>query len=46
MSDRDRTYLLHIIECIERIEALTAGGEGAFLDDVKTQDASIRNLQS
>jgi uncharacterized protein with HEPN domain len=27
----DRLYLIHIHECIERIEQYTLGGKGAFL---------------
>lgn len=41
----DKLYLLHIKECIERIEAYTADGKDAFLADVKSQDAVLRNLQ-
>ena len=41
----DKLYLVHIRECIERIEAYTTDGRDAFLADVKTQDAVLRNLQ-
>ncbi|MBI4729136.1 MAG: DUF86 domain-containing protein [Acidobacteria bacterium] len=41
----DRLYLIHILECVERIERYTAGGRDAFFADPKTQDAVIRNLQ-
>jgi len=41
----DRLYLIHIGECIARIEAYTAEGKAAFLSDGKTQDAVIRKLQ-
>ena len=41
----DRLYLIHILECIVRIEDYTADGEAAFLVDPKTQDAVLRNLQ-
>ena len=41
----DRLYLIHIGECIGRVEWYTAGGKDAFLADPKTQDAVIRNLQ-
>ena len=44
MSD-DRLYLLHIQECIERVEQYTAGGRPAFFADIRTQDAVLRNLQ-
>lgn len=41
----DRLYLIHILECIERVERYTSEGRQAFLDDTKTQDATVRNLQ-
>ena len=42
----DRLYVIHIGECIERIERYTAGGKAEFLADTKTQDAVLRNLQT
>jgi uncharacterized protein with HEPN domain len=42
----DRLYLIHISECIQRIEQYTADGEDAFLADIKTQDAVLRNLHT
>ncbi|MDQ3952912.1 MAG: DUF86 domain-containing protein [Actinomycetota bacterium] len=45
MSDRDRTYLLHVIECIDRIERYVGPDRAAFFADVKGQDAAVRNLQ-
>jgi uncharacterized protein with HEPN domain len=41
----DRLYLVHISECIERVERYTQGGEEGFFRDEKTQDAVVRNLQ-
>jgi uncharacterized protein with HEPN domain len=41
----DRVYLLHVLEAIRRIFAFTAEGEEAFLSDIKTQDAVVRNLE-
>lgn len=41
----DRLYLIHIGECIARIEQYTEEGEDAFFRDSKTQDAVVRNLQ-
>jgi uncharacterized protein with HEPN domain len=38
-------YLHHILDAIEAIEAYTLEGKQAFLDDRKTQDAVIRNLE-
>jgi uncharacterized protein with HEPN domain len=42
----ERLYLIHICECIARIEGYTAEGREAFLADTKTQDAVLRNLQT
>lgn len=42
----DRVYLLHILECIRRIEEDTAGGKDAFLSSHTLQDAVLRNLQT
>ncbi|MBM4047973.1 MAG: DUF86 domain-containing protein [Planctomycetes bacterium] len=42
----DRLYLIHILECLARIEEYTAGGRDAFLADTRTQDAVLRNLQT
>lgn len=41
----DRLYVIHVLECIERIERYTVEGNEAFSDDTKTQDAVMRNLQ-
>ena len=43
----DRLYLIHILECIERIETYVAGGgKPAFMASTLTQDAVLRNLQT
>ena len=42
----DRLYLIHITECIERIERYTAPGHDAFLSDTMIQDAVLRNLHT
>ena len=42
---RDPLYLVHMGECIARIEQYTQGGEVEFFRDAKTQDAVLRNLQ-
>lgn len=42
----DRVYLLHIAECIRRIEEDTAGGKATFLASHTLQDAVLRNLQT
>ena len=42
----DRLYLIHISECIERIESYVVGKDKQqFLDSTLIQDAVIRNLQ-
>jgi len=42
----DRLYLIHIKECIERIESYTGNADKRkFLDSTLLQDAVIRNLQ-
>ena len=41
----DRVYLEHIRDALDRVVAYTQGGRDVFLDDPKTQDAVIRNLE-
>ncbi len=41
----DKPYLLHIRECITRIQSFTEEGREVFFADVMIQDAVIRNLQ-
>lgn len=42
----DRLYLIHISECIGRIESYTAGmTKNAFLSSTLVQDGVLRNLQ-
>lgn len=41
-----RLYLIHINECIARIEKYTSEGRDSFFTDEKTQDAVLRNLQT
>ncbi len=45
---KDETlYLIHIAECIGRVESYTQGmSKQAFLDSSLVQDAVIRNLQT
>jgi len=46
MSRRDSDYLRDVQEAIHRIQSYTSGlTYEQFLDDEKTQDAVIRNLQ-
>ena len=42
----DKVYLIHIRECVERIEHYTEGGAEAFFSDTRTQDAVLRNLHT
>jgi uncharacterized protein with HEPN domain len=39
-----RVYLAHILECAQKIERYTKGGEKEFHNDTMLQDAVIRNL--
>jgi len=41
----DTIYLLHIRDAIDRIFTYTTDGESAFKNDLKTQDAVIRNFE-
>lgn len=41
----ERLYLIHIAECIEKIEQYTRDGKSEFLRDSKTHDAVIRNFE-
>jgi len=42
----DKLYLIHIRECIERVEQYAAGGKDEFLKNTMIQDAVLRNLQT
>ena len=42
----DKLYLIHIAECIARIEEYTRGGSAAFTGSTLIQDAVLRNLQT
>ena len=42
----DNLYLIHISECLTRIQEYTAAGKDHFMADTKTQDAVLRNLQT
>lgn len=42
----DGLYLIHISECIGRIEQYTVGGEADYKNSTLIQDAVIRNLQA
>jgi uncharacterized protein with HEPN domain len=42
----DGLYLIHIGECIARIEYYVAGGRQSFMEATLIQDAVMRNLQT
>ncbi|WP_267901157.1 ribonuclease HepT family protein [Dulcicalothrix desertica] len=39
-----RVYLIHIRDCISRINQYTLEGKEVFFNDIKTQDAVLRNV--
>jgi len=41
----DIFYLMHMDDCISRIEEFTAQGKGPFITSMLIQDAVLRNLQ-
>jgi len=41
----NKLYLIHISECIARIEKYTLEGQEAFMQSSLIQDAVVRNLQ-
>ena len=41
----DRLYLIHILECIGRVEEYVKGGLDTFMESTLIQDAVMRNLQ-
>ncbi len=41
-----RLYLIHIGECIERIESYVSDGKGVFLNTPLIQDGVLHNLQT
>ncbi len=45
MKKDPRVYLAHILECAQKIERYTKGGEQEFLRDSLIQDAVIRNFE-
>ncbi len=42
----DRLYLIHISECIGRIERYASGGRAEFMASTLIQDAVLRNLHT
>jgi len=45
MTERDRLFLGHVLEAIAAIESFTTEGKTAFLTDLKTQSAVVRQLE-
>jgi uncharacterized protein with HEPN domain len=45
MKDRDRLFLRHVLEAVAAIESFTADGESAFMADLKTQSAVVRQIE-
>jgi len=41
----DKLYLIHILECIEKINSYTSSGETEFLNSTLLQDAVFRNFE-
>jgi uncharacterized protein with HEPN domain len=41
----DKLYLIHITECIERIESYISGGRDEFMNSTLIQDAVLRNFE-
>ena len=41
----DKLYLIHISECIQRIESYVQGGKAAFIESRMEQDAIVRNFE-
>lgn len=44
--DADRVLLLHICDCIKRIDEYTQGSSATFFASALVQDAVVRNLQT
>jgi uncharacterized protein with HEPN domain len=45
MNEVIRSYLMEMLDRIERIQRYTQDGEAAFLADLRTQDAVLRNFE-
>lgn len=45
MNERDRLFLTHMIDAIDAARAFTIDGQRAFMDDLKTQSAVIRQIE-
>ncbi len=45
MNERDKLYVVHIAEAIERIRRYTATGRAAFMADDMIQSAVVRQIE-
>jgi len=45
VNERDRLYLAHVVSAIDAVRMFTADGRDAFLADLKTQSAVIRQIE-
>lgn len=41
----EKLYLIHILECVARIEEYTGDGRAAFMQSTMAQDAVTRNFE-
>ena len=41
----EKLYLIHMLECVSRIEEYTRGGKDVFAESTMVQDAVIRNFE-
>lgn len=45
MNERDRLFLGHVLEAVTAIESFTEEGRAAFMADLKTQSAVVRQIE-
>lgn len=45
MTKDPRVYLVHILECLDKVERFTSGGHERFVQDAMIQDAVLRNFE-
>ena len=45
MSERDQLYLAHVAAAIDAARSFTVDGREAFMADLKTQSAVIRQIE-
>lgn len=46
MNKDDRLYLIHIKECVDKIDRYSSEGRAEFFANTMVQDAIVRNLQT